>query len=292
MSTELQAYQSFVDNFLALHKDATNLPLGTSSPAPKVEYKNSTCLLFAPHPDDEGIIGALPLRLRQEENVKVINVAVTLGSNKDRQAGRKAELIKACDTLGFELLIAGNQTSGLEKVTPATRDNDAAAWQEKVDIIKAIVKEHQPDYVICPHDDDFNSSHIGTHYVLIDALKQLAAEQEDFATVVIESEFWGIMKEPNLLVGVTSEDEARMIYSVSAHTGEVERNPYHIKHPCRMHDNVLRASEVIGGQGGEGAAIDFGMIYRASTFAKGELTPCANKVLAPSDSLAYLANLV
>ena len=292
MSQELQAYEKFVNDFLTLHKNAEKLPLGTASAAPAITAGPDKMLLFAPHPDDEGIIGALPLRLRQEENVEIISVGVTLGSNKDRQPGRKAELIKACETLGFELLIPGNQDTGLEAVNPANRNNEPAQWAEKVTLIKELIKEHKPKYILIPHDNDFNSSHIGTHFLVIDALKELSKEDASYKTIVFESEFWGIMETPNLLIGITAADEARLIYSVSAHTGEVERNPYHIKHPCRMHDNVLRASEVVGGQGGAGAAIDFGMIYRASIFANGTLTALENTVLSPEDSLAFYSELV
>jgi LmbE family N-acetylglucosaminyl deacetylase len=51
-----------------------------------------TALIFAPHPDDEVIIGGLPLRLLRELKLNVVNVAVTLGSRAERQAERWQEL--------------------------------------------------------------------------------------------------------------------------------------------------------------------------------------------------------
>ncbi len=45
-------------------------------------------LIFAPHPDDECIIGALPLRLLRELKMRVADIAVTLGSRKDRRQER------------------------------------------------------------------------------------------------------------------------------------------------------------------------------------------------------------
>ncbi len=41
-------------------------------------------MIFAPHPDDECIIGALPLRLGREAGFKVVNVAVSQGSSLKR----------------------------------------------------------------------------------------------------------------------------------------------------------------------------------------------------------------
>jgi LmbE family N-acetylglucosaminyl deacetylase len=58
-------------------------------------------LIFSPHPDDECIIGGLALRLMREAGMRVVNVAVTQGSNKARQAGRLEELRAACDISGL-----------------------------------------------------------------------------------------------------------------------------------------------------------------------------------------------
>ena len=60
----------------------------------------------------------------REAGVRVVNVAVTQGSRKDRQAARWAELAAACEYLGFDLL----QTvpGGLERINVRTRQQDAA----------------------------------------------------------------------------------------------------------------------------------------------------------------------
>ena len=73
-------------------------------------------LVFAPHPDDECIVGALPLRLRQEAGWRVTNIAVTLGSKQDRRAERWTELGAACDVLGFDLRLLA--ADGFEQVKP------------------------------------------------------------------------------------------------------------------------------------------------------------------------------
>ena len=100
-------------------------PLGGFAPAPNppVAAGAPTALIFSPHPDDEGIIGGLPLRLRRESAWDVVNVAVTQGSNRARQSERLAELRAACGFIGFGLVQTA--PNGLEKVTPKCRAEDA-----------------------------------------------------------------------------------------------------------------------------------------------------------------------
>ena len=64
---------------------------------------DSKVLIFSPHPDDECIIGLLPLRLMRELGKQVINIPVTFGSNVERQADRANELDNACAYLGWDI---------------------------------------------------------------------------------------------------------------------------------------------------------------------------------------------
>ncbi|SVC64193.1 uncharacterized protein METZ01_LOCUS317047, partial [marine metagenome] len=117
-------YSSYAESFRKLVDEGVNLPLGgmPKPPVPELLDDASVALLFSPHPDDECIIGGLPLRLMRESGTRVVNVAVTLGSNKDRQQPRLAELKAACDWIGFEL--RETIPNGLERITPATREDD------------------------------------------------------------------------------------------------------------------------------------------------------------------------
>ena len=115
-----------------------------------------------------------------------------------------------------------------------------------------LLEQHQPKVVLCPHDRDWNSTHIGTHYLVMDALKQMPA---GFTCYVVETEFWGAMTDPNLMVEISAEDLADMIAATTFHVGEVNRNPYHLLLPPWMMDNVRRGGEVVGGQGGSRARL-------------------------------------
>ena len=59
-----------------------------------------------------------------------------------------------------------------------------------------------------PHETDWNSTHIGTHHLVMDAL---ARQPSDFACHVVETEFWGAMATPNLMVESSVDDLADMM---------------------------------------------------------------------------------
>jgi LmbE family N-acetylglucosaminyl deacetylase len=223
-------------------------------------------MIFSPHPDDECIIGGLAVRLQREAHVRVLNVAVTHGSNKARQAARLDELRAACDYLGFELIATA--PDGLERISVRTRAQDPDYWQRCVEVVAGILARHQPAAILFPHDTDWNSTHVGTHHLVVDALGR---QPQAFACTAIETEFWGAMATPNLMVELSADHLAHLMTALSFHVGEVRRNPYHLLLPAWMQDNVRRGSELVGGQGG--AAPDFGFctLYRLRRWERGAL---------------------
>ena len=92
----------------------------------------------------------------------------------------------------------------------------------------------------------------------MDALKAMT----DLKCYLVETEFWGQMQSPNLLVEYSAEEVSELVAATSFHAGEVRRNPYHLLLPAWMQDNVLRGSELVGGQGQAAAQFMFGQIYR------------------------------
>jgi LmbE family N-acetylglucosaminyl deacetylase len=221
-------------------------------------------LFFSPHPDDECIVGGIAVRLMREAHMNLINVAVTQGSKKERQLERYKELQKACEYLGFGLIPTA--PNGLERVTPKARQQDPAHWSACVAVIRNILQQQKPRVVLCPHEHDWNGTHIGTHYLVMDALKQMPA---DFECFLVETEFWGQMTDPNLMVEISAQDLGDMITATTFHVGEVQRNPYHLLLPAWMLDNVRRGSELVGGQGGAAPDFTFAALYRLRKWAKG-----------------------
>lgn len=254
-------YRAWVDRFAALLDEGAAIGPARVA-APSRAGDGGTALIFAPHPDDEVIIGALPLRLQRECGFRIVNLAVTLGSRRDRRAARWREAEQACAALGFALVTP--DPSGLEAITPAGRQADPAAWRRAVDACAALLGQHRPDIVFLPHAADWNQTHLGVHALATEALSLAGLR-----CLVVETEYWAAMAAPNLMIGSSPADVADLVAALSLHEGEVARNPYHLSLPAWMVDNVRRGAELVGGQGGPAPRIRFATLYRLRAWRDG-----------------------
>lgn len=238
-------------------------------------------LIFAPHPDDESLTGALALRLARQRGMRVLVMPVTLGSRTDRRAERMRELNEACAWLGFGVVPTGH--AGLGVITPTARQSDPQAWAEAVRAAAAIIAEMQSAIIFAPHAGDRHPTHMGTHHLVLDALAALPA---GFRCRLIETEYWAPMAEPNLMVESSVEDVADLVAAVSLHRGEVARSPYHLSLPAWMIDNVRRGTELVGGFRAEAPPCVFATLYRQSHWCHGALQPPLKPGLfLPADGL-------
>jgi N-acetylglucosamine malate deacetylase 1 len=210
------------------------------SPLAKKSSLPLTVMILSPHPDDESIVGSLALRLLHENNAHIVNIAVTAGSNKDRQKARIQELENACKLLEMENVYLDEN------------------WKKKEKELKSLIQKYQPQIIIAPHVKDFHPAHIKTG----ELLKKVLTSLKKINTVIAWSEFWGPMTKPNLLVEVPLEIVELQMRALEMHVGEVSRNPYHLRLPAWMMDSVRRGSEVIGGKGVEGKQMAFGVLYQ------------------------------
>lgn len=257
-------YRDWIQALQRWWQEGTRLPPAapSSSSEPSPEPGRPRALFFAPHPDDETITGALALRLMREAGLQVVDIAVTLGSRKERRAARLAELRQACRQLGFGLELIAPE--GLEGVTPQSRQADPARWQRMVQQVAQLLTRHQPRVLFCPHDRDSHATHSGTHYLVLDALREVAPSWDCH---VIETEFWAPMEDPNLMVEVSPELLADLIAATTCHRGEIERNPYHLRLPAWMMDNVRRGTELIAGFGTAAPPFLFAQLFRLRRWA-------------------------
>ena len=259
----MNPYQKYVSGFARLFADGKSLSLGGMGAPAKTPPPPGApvIMLFSPHPDDECITGGLALRFMREAQMRVVNVAVTLGNNKERRAARLAELKNACNWIGFEL-----EETGLDKVSPAVRDAEPPAWNAAVKTITTLLLKHQPRAIFLPHEQDWHGTHVGTHFLVMDALKMMPG---DFKTTLAETEFWGQMASPNLLVELSANDAADLIAALTHHVGEVKRNAYHLRLPAWLQDNVRRGAELVGGAGAFAPDLNFATLYRVRKWEKG-----------------------
>lgn len=244
----MNPYLNFVEEIQAAVVQAKGITVSGKAESMESESK---VLLFSPHPDDECIFGLLPLRLMRETGKQIINVPVTFGSDKSRQAGRAKELDDACGYLGWNIHTEQENFQALE-----------------VDDVVRILRKFQPEIIFMPHSRDWNSRHIATHFLVLDALKQM---DSGFSCTVVETEFWGAMDDPNLMVEADAQTLADLVAATSLHTEEVARNPYHLLLPAWMQDNVRRGGELVGGQGGAVPDFNFATLYRFRKWRNGDL---------------------
>lgn len=266
-------YQQMVANYDRLLQEKT-LPLfyeASDLPKRYLPSRKATGLqvmICSPHPDDESIIGGLPLRLMQE-GASVTNIAITLGSNPLRRATRKEELRLACEYLGFSVSILAEY--GLDEVNLQSRTEQGARWQTYIELLQECILAFRPDIIICPHAEDAHPTHQGTHVLVMDTLAAL-----NYPCWVVQSEFWQPMQSPNLMMALSSQEVADLMVALACHAGEVKRNPYHLRLPAWMADNVRRGGEIMHGHVQSTPSYSFATLYRVddwkgSYFQKSEI---------------------
>jgi LmbE family N-acetylglucosaminyl deacetylase len=280
-------YHLMVSRFSRLLREGLSFPLGGFDPCPQKAIPGGApkVLLFSPHPDDECLTGGLALRFLREMRMNVINVAVTQGTLKERQTERLGELRGACDYLGYGLIQTAE--NGLDQIDVRTRRRDQKAWSASVNVIKKILAENQPAAIFLPHAGDWHPTHIGTHYLVLDALMESPG---GFSCLVLETEFWRPMRRPNLLVKSSPTDVGDLVTALSFHKGEVRRNPYHILLPSWMADNVRRGCEIIAGRGAVSPGFLFATLYRMRKYEghKFLAPPGGGRILSLKDDLGEL----
>lgn len=252
-------YLQYIESLRDLARSAARLPLGMDFMSARADSKENAfgkIVIFAPHPDDECIIGLLPLRAMLECGAEVVDIAVTLGSNKARRMERLAELEAACSYLNWRVSLCAED--GFENVNIAWRNSNPIAWQAMVEKVGQKILQETPRMIILPHLDDWNITHVGVGHLVLDALALLGDSYDGY---LVEYEYWGNLKSANLMLEANPEHIAILMEALSRHTKELERNDYHVRLPFYMADNVRRGAELIGGQGGDAPKFDFASLY-------------------------------
>jgi LmbE family N-acetylglucosaminyl deacetylase len=266
----MNLYKDFVRATVENLENAKKIPLGAVKMPLIIPRKPDAPvgMIFAPHPDDECISGGLPLRLFRENGFRIINIPVTLGSHPARRAERTKELENACRYLGFEIEFA--QNGGFEHITPEARQANPQNWDFAIEKTCELIEKFQPKILFFPHERDRHPAHCGTNLLVLDALEKMPG---DFTCVTVENEFWQALDAPNCLVELGEEIVSDLINALTFHTGEVERNPYHLTFPSWLIDNVRRGSEIIAKPGADSQNFTFGALHKISLYKNGALSP-------------------
>ncbi len=281
----LQHFAQLAQAYRALLEDAIKQPPvlpGATPPAqPDPPQPDApVCLVFSPHPDDEALVGGLPLRLRAA-GWRVVNVAVTLGSRLDRRAARWQELQASCRVLGFELVAAsGAPGTGLEGIRTAEHAAQHPNWRAAVKRIIDLMSLYQPRVVVCPHELDGHDVHMATSLLVLQALADLPA----LSPHLLLSEYWNTQLQPQLMVGLTDQQVGQLMLATAMHVGEVSRQPYHLTLPAWLMDSARRGAERVGGPGAATSGMTYAALYGWRRRVRSEwVTMAPRMVLAAED---------
>ncbi|MBU6154744.1 MAG: PIG-L family deacetylase [Bdellovibrionales bacterium] len=199
-------------------------------------------LIIAPHPDDECLMSGLALRAKEECGAEVAVLAYGFGSDPARRDGRKEEFKKALQVLGFKELVSD----------PAD--------------LRGAIHSFRPEAILIPNLHDSHPTHIRCSEEAWDAARATVSAG-GMRLTVLESEYWGPMGNPNLLIPLSSSTVKRMGLGLLCHEGEIARNPYHLSLPAFLIDQQRRGSEIVSGFGAKPSPSIFAQLYRATTLS-------------------------
>jgi len=270
MTTEkaYAAWLEFVQSHLRLLESGSQIPL-TSDPSSSLLAPSAPSgpplkvVICSPHPDDECVMGALPLRLRSELGAEVTNLAITFGSKQAERKRRLAELESACRVLDFGLRIP-QEPLGFERVTLESRSGEPARWEAMTDTLAGVFADIHPDIVFAPHSEDWHPAHIGTHHLAVEAIAKAHPDSGHRPLLLIETAYWHEHFSPNLMMGVSPEIAAVIIKALTEHAEEVRRNPYHLSYPSHLIENARRGAETVGGAGEAAPDIQLAELYHVA----------------------------
>ena len=140
-----------------------------------------------------------------------------------------------------------------------------------------LLSEARPDLVLVPHAGDGIATHMGVYHLVTQALAR-----SGLRCLLAQTEYWSTQAHPNLMVETSCADTALLVQALACHRGEVERNPYHLRLPAWMADNVRRGGEIIGGAGSTPPAFGFATLYQLSLWGHGAWRQDLSPRLCPS----------
>jgi N-acetylglucosamine malate deacetylase 1 len=286
-SREAEVWRSFVLRFVEAFEEGGKINVGSQEDTlPLVEdhhQKNLPRLVIcAPHPDDELLTGAFALRLRLQKSASVLALYLTLGRDPSRRDLRKQELAAACRVAGFSWRLVVDPHA-FPMLRPELEHE--AEWQRMVAELEDNFARDAPAVVLAPHALDGHPAHRAAGKLVVGALKNYTRNRR-CRVMLLETEYWQPMTGPNLLLGVTPEELALLLAALAGYRGEMARQPYHLRQPGRMMDNVRRGSELVCGFGQGGADFPFGELYRLSRVVNGRLFRASGKkVLLPGERI-------
>jgi LmbE family N-acetylglucosaminyl deacetylase len=190
-----------------------------------------TVLHLSPHPDDEVLGAGATLLALRDTGHRVINLAVTLGSDERERPRRRHEVETACARAGFELVVhdPGGDLAGA---------------------VGALIVESGADVVVAPSPHDGHPCHEAVGRAARDAVE--ARRGADPPPRLWLWGLWGDLPRPTLYHGFDEVLMRQATYALEAHAGELARNDYRALLRARATANRVLGAERVFGWGAAG----------------------------------------
>ena len=231
--------ESYVTSFSELFKEGIQHSEIQQAPPPLTSQRPLVAMI-SPHPDDECLVAGVALRLRQEVGAQLVNIPLSYGSNPETWPRRTHELTQACAQLGMALHDVPPGSFG--HIYISERMEHFAEWRKKTQLLSSILAQLRPEYLMFPHAHDGHPAHVGTHFLVMDALAMLP----DYSCQLVLTEWWHANEHPNTLIELSTQHVTTMLQGLCAHRGEIARNPYHLRLPASLMEQVRRGVEMVG----------------------------------------------
>jgi LmbE family N-acetylglucosaminyl deacetylase len=202
-------------------------------------------IAVSPHPDDELLGAPATLMGLRDAGWRVVNFACGLGRPEDH-ARRRAELTRACELAGFELVIAD----------PPARigagDDLGLAQRALAEAITTQVRHCRARLLVGPSPHDGHHGHEVTGRAICDAVESHGQPCE-----VMFWGLWGELPIPNLLTPFGPDRLAEIQLALAAHAGELARNDFDRLLVARAQANAVTGPERVFGFGSPGRRSEY-----------------------------------
>jgi LmbE family N-acetylglucosaminyl deacetylase len=215
---EVTTFAQYVEHMAHDYRSLSSVSVMTPLAKPVSLSESPKVLILAPHPDDECLMAGAALRMKEDWNAQVVVIPFSYGSKVERRKARSQELQAAISVLGFDVI----QRLSLEKITDTE--------------FLTLLKQLNPEVIISPHSQDLHPTHLEAH-----ALVERCRTHE----LWFQSEYWHQMEYPNCFIPLDETHVIRIGEALLKHTGEISRNPYHLRLPAWYMDQARRAQELV-----------------------------------------------
>jgi LmbE family N-acetylglucosaminyl deacetylase len=195
-----------------------------------VSARRPAALLLSPHPDDELLGCPAHLFALRDAGWRIVDVALTLGTDEAQRDRRRAELEEACSRAGFELVVPGaDLLSG---------DGTGA--------VRALASAYGVRVLVAPSPHDDHPAHARAGRLAI------AAAREGAAPLLWLWALWADLGLPTSLCVFDARRLTEIEHALAAHIGELGRNDYRRLLRARADGGAILLPERVFGYGSPG----------------------------------------